>query len=748
MLTQPRWKSGLEVRAVGDTVLVLIDEHRQIAIEGSIFVKLAPLLDGQNGFGQLAAKLGSGVSLPRIFAAINILKKRGLVAEAEELDALGRFTEYFDDGMRRKEPGPVSVGVRAIGGLDPGPLSADLAANGLTVAEDEGELLVVVTDDYLRPDLEAINAAALAAKRPWMLVKPVGTVVWVGPIFKPGETGCWACLKHRLERNRQVEAYVLGKNGGEGPIVTSLSRFPGAMGFATALAATELTKWLVAPGSSTLEGTLTTLDLRTRTTSEHTLVKRPQCKVCGDPAANRLNELGVPVALEPAIKRFREDGGHRTSTPEETYVRFKHHVSPLIGAVSELTAIPWGAASELTNTCVAGHNFSLGVENLAVLRESLRSMSGGKGASAVQSLASGLCEAIERYSGLYTGDEVTHRASYNEMKAQDALHPNDYMGFSEWQLRNRNYVTGPVSKSLLVPGPFDPDAPIDWTPAWSLTREESRWVPTALCYFGHPDFRGGWSLPCSNGCAAGNTREEAILQGFMELVERDSVGLWWYNKIQRRLVDLDSFDMSYFPAIVDFYKTLNREIWVIDITADNGITSLAAVSRRTDTEAEDIVVGFGAHFDPRIAALRAVTEVNQFLPWLPGALLKDSGRYLYPDLLARAWWRNAKIATETYLVPNDEPPMRLEDFNDPSSDDIADDIRTAVTIGKEHGFELMVVDQTRPDLGLNVVRVIAPELGHFWRRFGNKRMFETPVKMGWLDTPTREQDLNRYTIFF
>jgi ribosomal protein S12 methylthiotransferase accessory factor len=38
----------------------------------------------------------------------------------------------------------------------------------------------------------------------------------------------------------------------------------------------------------------------------------------------------------------------------------------------------------------------------------------------------------------------------------------------------------------------------------------------------------------SNGNAAGNTLEEAtILQGFVELIERDSVALWWYNRLRR-----------------------------------------------------------------------------------------------------------------------------------------------------------------------------------------------------------------------
>jgi len=49
----------------------------------------------------------------------------------------------------------------------------------------------------------------------------------------------------------------------------------------------------------------------------------------------------------------------------------------------------------------------------------------------------------------------------------------------------------------------------------------------------------------SNGCAAGNTLEEAIVQGFLELVERDAYAIWWYNRLQRPEVDLSQFNDSY-----------------------------------------------------------------------------------------------------------------------------------------------------------------------------------------------------------
>ena len=83
-----------------------------------------------------------------------------------------------------------------------------------------------------------------------------------------------------------------------------------------------------------------------------------------------------------------------------------------------------------------------------------------------------------------------------------------------------------------TPAPFDRSAKIEWSPVWSLRDERFKYLPTSLLYF---FYRGPGQINAdSNGCAAGNTLEEAIVQGFLELVERDAYAIWWYNRLQRR----------------------------------------------------------------------------------------------------------------------------------------------------------------------------------------------------------------------
>ena len=58
-----------------------------------------------------------------------------------------------------------------------------------------------------------------------------------------------------------------------------------------------------------------------------------------------------------------------------------------------------------------------------------------------------------------------------------------------------------------------------------------------------------------------------------------------------------------------------------------------------------------------------------------------------------------------------------------------------------------MLDQTRPDVGFPTVKVIAPGLRHFWARYAPGRLYDVPVRLGWLDRPTAEDELNPTLMF-
>jgi oxazoline/thiazoline synthase len=217
--------------------------------------------------------------------------------------------------------------------------------------------------------------------------------------------------------------------------------------------------------------------------------------------------------------------------------------------------------------------------------------------------------------------------------------------------------------------------------------------------------------------------------------------------VRRPAIDLTTFDDPYIPKLVRHYGGLRRELWALDITSDIGVAAIAAVSRRVDQPEEDIIYGFGAHLDPTVALTRALTELNQALEAVPAANGPESSRTYRAGPEAVHWWRSVKIVDARYLAPDpDVPHRRLPDFKPLASDDLREDVLVCAGLLAQSGIDVFVLDQTRPDINFPVVRVVAPGLRHFWPRFAPGRLYDVPVRKGWLARPLDESELNPFSV--
>jgi ribosomal protein S12 methylthiotransferase accessory factor len=79
--------------------------------------------------------------------------------------------------------------------------------------------------------------------------------------------------------------------------------------------------------------------------------------------------------------------------------------------------------------------------------------------------------------------------------------------------------------------------------------------------------------------------------------------------------------------------------------------------------------------------------------------------------------------------------------------DLLDDVKAMTELVSAKGLELLVLDQTRPDVGMPVVKVIVPGLRHFWARYAPGRLFDVPVALGRLSRPTSYEQLNPIPLF-
>lgn len=746
----PVFNAQLHVEIIPGEGVLLLSEFRSKALHGKVYELLAPLLDGMRSADEIVDALADQVDAAKIYFALNLLEKNGDIAEYAPTipKAIGAFWQ----GLGLAPHGAIEmiasqrVRVRALGNADAEPMMRALAEVGVPLTDDDAaDFEVVVTDDYLRATLHDLNAAALQSGRPWLLVKPQGHEIWVGPLFVPTQTGCHTCLSRNLARNRLAHQFVADRKQLPEPPATAYAASTASVAAANQLAAVEVLKFL-AGTSGTLVGKVWSLDVRTWANQSHELLKNPTCPHCGEKPIGATPIEPKPVKLTHRKVTFAQEGGHRSATPEQTLKQYQHLVSPITGVVKMLA--PHGAEG-IVHVYRAGHNHAFKMDGLDFLKGSLRNMSSGKGVSETQAKVSALCEAIERYSGETSGTEIRRRATFRDLGA-DAIHPNAVMLFSDRQYTERETWNARKSKFNIVMEPLDEDTSIDWTPVWSLTEERHKYLPTQLVYFqarASEDSNKRYSMGCSNGNASGNNLEEAILQGFFELAERDAMALWWYNRLKKPGVDIASFGEPYLLDLAAYYGSLGREVWALDITSDLDIPTFVAISRLAQGAEERILLGLGCHFDARIALQRAFAEMNQMLGLAEGG--GEEGKLAVEDDETMTWLNTATLVSHPYLAADNALPLKCREvFPQRHSGDLLQDILLCRKIVEERGMEMLVLDQTRPEVGMPVVKVIVPGLRHFWARFAPGRLYDVPMRMKWLEKPLREEELNPIPVFF
>lgn len=576
---------------------------------------------------------------------------------------------------------------------------------------------ITLVDDLLDPRLGALDAAARAASRRCLPLRAAGQRWRIGPTLgaaaDPAAGPCWHCLADRLRLHRPVQRWLAE----QGITPPPLPRRPGEPAALAALAP-ALTRWL--DGDDPFASALVEFDPATSALEPHPVARRPQCPACGDLAliAARAER---PIVLRPRPIAFDADGGHRVVSPDATWERLAHHVDPVTGVIARLGPLPgrdhperpvFAAVSPLCPRRADAGTF--------------RQLSMGKGCTRSQARASALGEAIERYAAVWQGDEPRREAPAVEL-GDAAVHPAALQHFSAAQHAAAG-PTGAGHGAQRLAAPYDPHTPLWWTPVWSLTHQRRRWLPTAWCYREVPrpvDRRH--VIADSNGRAAGNCLEEAILQGFLELVERDAVAIWWYGRQRRPAFDLDALASPYVDALRAHFDGIEWDVWCLDVTHDLGLPVCVALARERATGAW--CVGFGCHLEARLAVTRALTELCQLLD---------------PSPRRRVPW--AGLDDEAFLYPVGAA-RRPDDFDDLRVGDVSAAVELCVARAARAGLETLALDMSRPDIELAVAMVCVPGLRHFWPRFGPGRLYDVPVAMGWRPAPLCEGALNPTPLF-
>jgi ribosomal protein S12 methylthiotransferase accessory factor len=735
----PQFAPNFTVYVLPPNVVCLYSEDRKFFLHGELYCALASAIaQGGRSFPELARELEPHFPAGKIEEAINRLIERRYIVATSSASATAMAGYWASIGVppeiAQQNLRNCRVRIQSLDVQGETELGIALGELGVRVVKRSPDLTVTLVSDYLDRRLAELNLQHLSDGSGWVLVQPSGAFPLVGPVFSPGESACWTCLFDRMIRNREVKGFLDRET--ERPLTASPLVRNAVGQSAVQLAALEIAKAIATDFRTELRDHIVSLDLLGLTIAKHFVTARPQCPTCGRKKLLDPRRSPEPIELGPGDKLFMTSGGYRTVSSRSTVARFRKHVSPLTGVVTRLERIE--ADLPMNTNYYAAHNFSAPAQNVDQLRAGLTGGSFGKGSTAEQGEASALMEAIERYSGIFQGDEIRSTRRFTDFAPGDAMLPNDILLFSDAQSQSpSNQATEDDSRrTQMAPPAFDRSARIEWSPVWSLRDKRFKYVPTSLLYFfysGRAAFHAD-----SNGCAAGNTLEEAIVQGFLELVERDSYAIWWYTRLQRPDVDLSQVHDSYVRDLQTQLAESGRRLWVLDVTSDLGIPTFVAILHWMQNGQENIEFGSGAHFDSRIALLRSLTELNQFLSI--GLMGGGTGEKSSLDGTTPLHLRD-----HPFLSPSGKPtshPRGGAKFGPLGN--TREQVDACVEIARRAGLDFLVLNQTRPDVAVPVVRVIVPGLRHFYRRFAPGRLYDVPVMLKLLDRPLSEHELTPF----
>jgi thioglycine synthase len=375
-----------------------------------------------------------------------------------------------------------------------------------------------------------------------------------------------------------------------------------------------------------------------------------------------------------SCKKIYQQETHRTRSPEETYEIVKDLLlNAGITRVADITGLD-----------------RIGIPVFSCIRpvaaEGAITVYNGKGATPIAARVSAIMEGIERYSA-ELHDRKTITLTYEEIRRdKKAINPYE----------------------LILPEDFVEDWPIPWYPAYDIINNEEIFIPAHAVFHPVPKIMGKLFRTSTNGIASGNTLEEAILHSLCELVERDAWSLAeaCYNS-GPVITDITHPVAS---RLIQQFLDAGVDVILRDITSDLGISTVAAVS--DDKELRDptlLCIGMGTHLCSEIAVIRALTEVAQSRATQIHGAREDTNE---THFLSKIGYERTKRVNKRWFTI--EPVESFDKIPSYHTDDFLDDINIILERFKKAGLgRVLVVDLTRPEIGIPVVRVIVPGLEHY-----------------------------------
>jgi len=298
----------------------------------------------------------------------------------------------------------------------------------------------------------------------------------------------------------------------------------------------------------------------------------------------------------------------------------------------------------------------------------------------------------------------------------------------------------------------------NWLKGKSLLNNKDVYIPSQLIYtnYDHQRKEKIIQYQTSNGAGAGFSIEDAVYRGIMELIERDAFMIFYLNKICPKKVETKFITNTKIQYALQKIKDYNLNLSILNITTDLNIPTYLAII--IDPTFIGMPISFGAKsdFSSESAILGAIEEVIQVRSWMRSIYenYKEKHKVINKDQIVSIiqrgiFWFDKKLIKSLDFFLNTSKIERFKPITLSNNKKFL--FSTLKKRLLKNKIEIFYVDVTTKEFtksDYRVVKVISPQLMpiYFNEKYplnNCKRIYELPVKLGYLIKPNAEKQLNK-----
>lgn len=323
------------------------------------------------------------------------------------------------------------------------------------------------------------------------------------------------------------------------------------------------------------------------------------------------------------------------------------------------------------------------------------SVHGGKGSTDTQSFFSAVGEAIERYS------------------ARLFLYDNKYIITDSYKNLNRlgRRILNPIELKLdeNFINKYSHCKNFEWIEGYCLTNKEKIFLPANSVFFPY-DRPKELMLhsQSTTGISSEVTFSRAVLQGLLEVLERDSYSIVHKARMKVKVIEINECDDKSIKRILKF---LNEKDITVHLTLISQFSFVHVVHCTLESKKYPRYThGSGANLSILVAIKRSIFEAIQLRVSQKELeyLIKDNIEH--EEIPSVLWGMGIKEYVSPFLTNIDSEKIKFTSINDLSTGNIILDLQFLVDNLKREGYNVYCANLTRDDVPLYTARVIVPGL--------------------------------------